>query len=150
MKIEGCKRKKHHCYVGKQKTDGTNGTATAANSSSSAEEMLSSVRNDFYQTPSSVIVSFYLKKIVKEKATVEFKDNGLEIDLDLPTSDGKRFKGTIPLFASIDPDKSQFKIMGTKLELELAKKDGTSWSTLRSDEKGTGERIQVGRAARMV
>ncbi|EXJ85015.1 hypothetical protein A1O3_05690 [Capronia epimyces CBS 606.96] len=145
MKIEGCKRRKGHCYVGKKNkaSGGTNGTATA-------EEMLSTVRNDFYQTPTSVIVSFYLKKIVKEEAKVEFNDSGLEIDLDLPTSDGKRFTGTIPLFAPIDPEKSQFKIMGTKLELELAKKDGTSWSTLRSDEKGTGERIQVGRAGRMV
>ncbi|EXJ85932.1 hypothetical protein A1O1_06301 [Capronia coronata CBS 617.96] len=153
MKIEGCKKRKRHCYVGKKKPNNNNNKAGGTNGAAAAdeeEEMLSTVRNDFYQTPTSVIVSFYLKKIVKEKAKVEFKDNGVDIDLDLPTSDGKRFKATIPLFAPIEPGKSQFKIMGTKLELELAKKDGTSWSTLRSDEKGTGERIQVGRAARLL
>lgn len=144
MKIEGCQTKKRHCYVGKKKEEGADGTSAAV-----AEGSLDTVRNDFYQTAGGVIVSFYLKKIDKERARVEFKDDGLEIDLDLPTSDGKRFKGTIPLFATIDPQASKFKIMGTKLELELVKKDGTSWSALRSDEQGKGHRIQIGRAGRV-
>ncbi|KIX04638.1 uncharacterized protein Z518_05508 [Rhinocladiella mackenziei CBS 650.93] len=145
MKIEGCKKRKKHCYVGKKKsTDGQ-----GARTQQGQEELLADVRNDFYQTPSSVIVSFYLKKIDKDRAKVDFKESGLEIDLDLPTSDGKRYTKTIPLFAQIEPDKSQFKIMGTKLEMVLFKNDATiSWSTLRSDEKGTGERIQLGRAGR--
>ncbi|KAK4936133.1 hypothetical protein LTR10_022929 [Elasticomyces elasticus] len=142
MKIEGCKTKKRHCYVGKDKRkkqpDGT-----------AAEEKLESVRNDFYQTTGTVIVSFYLKKIDRERAKVEFLASGTEIELDLPTSDGKRFSATIPLFAEIEPERSTFKIMGTKLEMELAKKDGTSWTTLRSDEEGKGHRIQVGRPGRV-
>lgn len=130
--------------MGKKKKPMDGGDATTAQ----AEERLENVRNDFYQTPSSVIVSFYLKKIDKARARVEFKDDGFSVDLDLPTSDGKRFTRSVPLFAQIEPDKSQYKIMGTKLELVLQKKDGTSWSTLRSDERGTGERIQLGRAGR--
>jgi CS domain len=105
------------------------------------------VRNDFYQTPTTVIVSFYLKKIDKAKAKVEFS-SPTSLDLDLPTSDNKRYFQTIPLFAPIDQKASQFKIMGTKLELTLAKADGSSWPVLRGDEVGTGEIIQVGRAGR--
>jgi CS domain len=105
------------------------------------------VRNDFYQTPTTVIVSFYLKKIDKAKAKVEFS-SPTSLDLDLPTSDNKRYVQTIPLFAPIDQKASQFKIMGTKLELTLAKADGSSWPVLRGDEVGTGEIIQVGRAGR--
>ena len=145
MKIEGCKTRKRHCYVGKNKKKSVDAHLAAAEEE---EQVLESVRNDFYQTPSSVIVSFYLKKIDKERAKVEFKGDGLSVDLDLPTSDGKKFTKVIPLFAEIEPEKSQFKIMGTKLELVLAKKDGTSWSALRSDEKGTVGRIQLGRAGR--
>lgn len=104
-------------------------------------------RNDFYQTPSSVIASVYLKKIDKEKAKVEFTAN--TIDFDLPTQDNKRFQATWKLFAPIDPAQSQYKVMGTKLELTLVKADGTSWPVLRSDDKWTGERIQVGRAGRV-
>lgn len=149
MKIEGCKTKKRHCYVGKPKPKKETADGGGDGVTGDGEELLPTVRNDFYQTVGSVIVSFYLKKIDKERAKVEFKENGTEVDLDLPTSDGKRYKSVVPLFAEIVPDKSAFKIMGTKLELELCKKDGTSWSTLRSDEQASGTRIQIGRAGRV-
>lgn len=103
-------------------------------------------RSDFYQTATSVNVSLYLKKIDKENAVVNFSPTS--IDMDLPTTDNKRFKDTYNLFAPIDPEKSQFRVMGTKLELTLAKADGTSWPVLRSDDKWTGERIQIGKAGR--
>ena len=94
-----------------------------------------------------MIASFYLKKIDKAKAKVDFS-SPTTLDLDLPTSDSKRYVQTIPLFASIDPNASQFKIMGTKLELTLVKADGSSWPVLRSDAARTGEIIQVGRPGR--
>jgi len=142
MKIEGCKKRKRHCFVGKR------GKEKQGASSTGAEEKVDSVRNDFYQTGSSVIVSFYLKRIDKERAKVEFAQDGRSVNLDLPTSDGKRFAQVVPLYGAIDPQKSQFKIMGTKLEMNLVKADGASWTVLRSDEKDTGERIQIGKAGR--
>ncbi|PYH87161.1 chord-domain-containing protein [Aspergillus uvarum CBS 121591] len=132
LKIQGCTEKTKHLFVGKGKPPG--------------EEKVDTVRNDFYQTPSSVNVSLYLKKIDKENAKVQFTATSLE--LDLPTTDNKRYKDTYQLFAPIDPEKSQFRVMGTKLELTLIKADGTSWPVLRSDDKWTGERIQVGKAGR--
>jgi CS domain len=105
------------------------------------------IRNDFYQTPTTVIASFYLKKIDKAKAKVTFTSS-TTLDLDLPTSDNKRYLATIPLFAPVDQKASQSKIMGTKLELTLVKADGSSWPVLRSDQARTGEIIQIGQAAR--
>ncbi|KAK5053964.1 hypothetical protein LTR84_001926 [Exophiala bonariae] len=150
LKIEGCRTRSRHCYVGKKKKirdadDGHGGPAEAEE-----EEKLPTVRNDFYQTPSSVIVSFYLKKIDKARAKVEFAESGETVTLDLPTSDGKRFASVLPLFAPVDPEKSSFKIMGTKLEMVLVKKDVASWSSLRNDEQPTGGRIQLGQAGRAV
>ncbi|KNG86817.1 CORD and CS domain protein, partial [Aspergillus nomiae NRRL 13137] len=133
LKIEGCKEKKKHLFVGQGKPAG--------------EEKVESVRNDFYQTPHSVNVSLYLKKIDKNQAKVEFSEQS--IDLDLPTTDNKRYKDTYQLFAPIDPAKCQFKVLGTKLELMLVKGDGTSWPVLRSDDKWSGERIQIGQAGRV-
>lgn len=105
-------------------------------------------RHDFYQTPTTVIASFFLKKINKERAKVEFAP--VELSLDLPTSDTppKRYKAVVPLFGPIDTAASKFKIMGTKLEVTFVKADGASWQTLRSDEQRTGGIIQVGRAGR--
>ena len=109
---------------------------------------LSFCRHDFYQTPTTVIASFFLKKIKKENAKVEFAAQ--ELVLDLPTSDTppKRYKTTVPLFGPIDTAESKFKILGTKLEVTFVKADGASWATLRSDEQRTGEIIQVGKAGR--
>ncbi|SPO00860.1 related to zinc-binding protein [Cephalotrichum gorgonifer] len=139
MNLEGCGKKDRHLFVGSGK-DKDNKTGAGG------EEILETVRNDFYQTPTTVIASFFLKKIVKDKSTVKFGEN--KIDLDLVTSDSppKRYTAEIPLFAAIDPEKTSFKILGTKLEVTLAKADGASWAVLRSDDTHTGEIFQVGRA----
>ena len=105
-------------------------------------------RHDFYQTPTSVTASLFLKKIDQGRAKVEFTSQDTVL-VDLPTADNKRYKTEIPLFGNIDTARSTYKIMGTKLEMTLVKADGASWPTLRSDEQNhTGEIIQVGRAGR--
>lgn len=134
MKIAGCKTKSQHLFVGKKKDD-------------QAEELLQEVRNDFYQTATTVIASLYLKKIDKERSTVDFKADS--VALDLATSDNKRYKTEMVLFGPIKAEESKFKIMGTKLELTLAKADGAGWPVLRATDPHTGEIIQAGRAGRV-
>ncbi|RDW85793.1 CORD and CS containing protein [Coleophoma crateriformis] len=140
MKIEGCKTKNRHLFIGSGKKEGAG--------ASGGEEILETVRHDFYQTQTTVITSFFLKKINKDAAKIEFASQ--QVSLDLPTSDSppKRYKAVVPLFGAIDPTASTFKVMGTKLEVTFVKADGASWPVLRSDEARTGEIIQVGRAGR--
>lgn len=136
MKIAGCKTKSRHLFVGKAKAP-------------DEEEALKEVRNDYYQTAATVIASLYLKKIDKERSKVEFSDDGTKLELDLHTSDAKRYQTTMVLFGPIKPVESKFKVMGTKLELTLAKADGQGWPVLRADDPHTGEIIQAGRAGRV-
>ncbi|KAL7824206.1 chord domain-containing protein [Trichoderma gracile] len=140
MKIEGCKTKDKHLFVGSGKKD---------KAESGGEEILTTVRHDFYQTPTQVIASLFLKKINKDTSKVDIKEK--EVDLDLTTSDStpKRYTATFPLYGTVDPGKSSFKVLGTKLELLLAKADGASWPVLRSDEQLTGEILQIGRAGKV-
>ncbi|PSK40323.1 Integrin beta-1-binding protein 2 [Elsinoe australis] len=133
LKIEGCKTKSRHCFVGKKKE---------------GVEELDTVRTDFYQTASTVIASLFLKKVDKENSTIKFKD-AQTVELDLKTSDSKRYKKDISLFAGIDVEKSSYKVLGTKVEFNFVKADGTSWPVLRSDDRHTGEIIQMGRAGRV-
>ncbi|KAI1505255.1 HSP20-like chaperone [Biscogniauxia marginata] len=149
MKIEGCKTSPRHLFIGSGQDKAKKAKGGTSASGDGGEELLESVRHDFYQTPSTVIVSFFLKKIDSTKATVKFEAQALQ--LDLPTSDAqpKRYKTTVPLFASIDTEKSSFKVLGTKLEVSLYKADGASWPVLRSDEQRSGEILQVGRAGRV-
>ncbi|KAL2369880.1 CORD and CS domain-containing protein [Blastomyces gilchristii SLH14081] len=131
MKIIGCKERARHLFLGKGKKSG--------------EEKVDNIRTDFYQTATSIMATLYLKKIDKASAKVNFS-SPTTIELDLPTADNKRFKETFNLYAPIDVEKSSFQIMGTKMDLNLAKADGTSWPVLRKDDKHTGEIIQIGRA----
>lgn len=143
MKIGGCKTRKGHCFVGKRSK------ANARNNND--EELLEDVRNDYYQTPNTLIVSFYLKKIDKEAAKVEFLSDGSGIDLDLVTGDTprKRFKKRVDTWKQLVPEKCKSKIMGTKLEMELYKQEGgVGWPMLAKGGIETGERIQVGKALR--
>ena len=132
MKIPGCKTKDRHLFVGAKKDP-------------NAEEQLNEVRNDFYQTATTVIASLYLKKISKERSQVQFAD-ARTVDLDLHTSDNKQYNTSVTLYGPIKPEESKFKIMGTKLELTLAKANGAGWPVLRADDPHTGEIIQAGRA----
>ncbi|OTA99791.1 hypothetical protein M426DRAFT_324862 [Hypoxylon sp. CI-4A] len=149
MKIEGCKTSPRHLFIGSGQQKSKGNTANASGSAGGGEELLETVRHDFYQTPTTVIASFFLKKIDKDKATVKFEPQA--IALDLPTTDAlpKRYKTSVPLFGRIDPEKTTYKILGTKLEVTLYKADGASWPVLRSDERLTGEILQVGRAGRV-
>jgi len=106
------------------------------------------LRNDFYQTPTTVIASFFLKKIAKDKASISFAPTSLSLDLPTTDTPPKRYKNVVQLFGAIDAQASSFKIMGTKLEVTLVKADGASWPVLRADDRRTGEIIQVGRAGR--
>lgn len=77
-----------------------------------------------------------------------FKEKALDLDLVTGDSPPKRYTAEVPLYGAIDTEKSSFKILGSKLELTLAKADGASWPVLRGDEALTGEIYQIGRAGR--
>lgn len=136
LRIEGCTTKDRHLFVGsgkvkeKKKEEGQDGEK---------------VRCDFYQTPTQVIASFYLKKIDKAASSVEFV-NDRDVRLRLKTEDGKDYEETVELFGPIDPEKSKFRFASVKLELTLAKTDGTGWPVLKASDRHTGEIIQSGRA----
>ncbi|KAL4729875.1 hypothetical protein ACLX1H_001904 [Fusarium chlamydosporum] len=131
MKIEGCKTKNKHLFVGSGKKDGAG-----------SEEVVSDVRHDYYQTPVNVIASFFLKKIDKSTAKIELQPKQLNLDLTTTDSPPKRYAAEVPLYGSIDPEKSSYRVLGTKLEFVLAKSDSTSWPVLRGDEALTGEILQ--------
>ncbi|KAK0933772.1 hypothetical protein LTR29_014640 [Friedmanniomyces endolithicus] len=143
LKLPGCTTKSRHLFLGAKKRK-QNGLDAGAEE----EEIIKEVRNDFYQTATTVIASLYLKKIDRERSRVEFTGKQA-VELELHTSDGKRYETSMTTFGSIEPERSSFKIMGTKLELTLAKADGSGWPVLRVEDPHTGEIIQAGRAGRV-
>lgn len=80
---------------------------------------------------------------------MKFSDKAINLDLVTSDTPPKRYTALVPLFAPIDPEKTTFKILGTKLEVTLFKADGSSWPVLRSDDTHTGEILQIGRAGKL-
>lgn len=144
MKIEGCHKKPRHLFVGRKKAPAN---AQNTEGGEAGEEEVKDVRFDFYQSATSLTVSFFLKKIDKERAVVTFEEQS--VSLDLPTTDAKRYRKVVSLYGPIDTAKSRYSIMGTKLEVVLAKAAVSSWPVLRSDDRPTGEIFQVARAGKI-
>ncbi|OJD38781.1 cord and cs domain protein [Diplodia corticola] len=138
MKIGGCATKARHLFVGSKKKG----------KGEDEDDVVESVRSDFYQTPTTIIASLFLKKIDPACSTVALRADG--VALDLRTADRRRHAADLRFFAAVDPARSAYRVMGTKLELELRKAvDGQTWPVLRADDPRTGEIIQVGRAGRV-
>lgn len=141
LKLEGCTTKDRHLFIGSGKTKKEKEKAQQ----NAHSDKVTNVRYDFYQTPTQVIASFYLKKIDKAISRVEFHAP-YEVLLDLKTADGKVYFEKVELWGPIDQDKSAFRITPQKLELTIAKSDFSGWPVLKASDNPTGEIIQSGRA----
>jgi len=107
LEIEGCKQGSHK-FVEKINT----------------EENVQ-CRHDWYQQSASIIVSVYAKKVKKEESKIEFESNALRVFIKF--EDGKTFSRVYNLADVIDPAKSSFEFLTTKLEIKLVKANGKQW-----------------------
>ncbi|CAO3600243.1 unnamed protein product [Absidia cylindrospora] len=114
LKINGCKERQGHLFVGNTKKDGEQ-----------QEEMVD-LRLDWYQTQTNVIISIFGKN--KEDTQVKFTSRA--IDIDIKMKDNKRYKKHLPLFHLIDSEGSKFTALSTKVEINLKKSNGMSWAAL--------------------
>ena len=86
----------------------------------SVQTPASKIRYEWFQTEKNVIVTLYCKGIPKDKATVDIKDNSLEMSFPLPSGSDYNFS-LDPLFSNIDRMKSKYEIKSTKAEFTLVK-----------------------------
>ncbi|KAI8821412.1 chord-domain-containing protein [Fimicolochytrium jonesii] len=116
LKIKGCKRAKHRF------TDVDN---------SQPQEI--QCRHDWYQTPSTVILSVFAKKVDKEATSITFTSS--ELRMNIKFQDGKTSTFNTALSQPIDPAGSKYEVLSTKIEVVLKKVNALSWATLEPNEK---------------
>ncbi|KAG9003367.1 hypothetical protein FRB90_011194 [Tulasnella sp. 427] len=114
LKIPGCKTGKH-VFVKKAK-------------STDSKEELVKPRIDHYQTLDKVHVSVFAKKVDASSSKVEFEEEKIHLQLNLP--EGKKCIQSLDLWAAIDPTASTYKILGTKVDIVLVKQQAKSWTLL--------------------
>ncbi|XP_041378117.1 cysteine and histidine-rich domain-containing protein 1-like [Gigantopelta aegis] len=88
-----------------------------------------SCRFDWYQTGPDVCISFFAKASLPEKTLVEA--NKVVLKVHLVFDGGKSvFDQQFILWDAIDPERSNVKLLGSKVEINLKKKESFSWPTL--------------------
>ncbi|KAK4689485.1 suppressor of G2 allele of SKP1, partial [Tremellales sp. Uapishka_1] len=94
-------------------------------------------RHDFYQTPTQLILSIYLKSYQSLAADIAFDFEPTSLTITLPpfpgTEDSRPKRIVIePLFGEIRPEDSTWRVASTKFEIKLAKASPITWTTLLS------------------
>eukprot|EP01086_Lenisia_limosa_P009568 TRINITY_DN33068_c0_g1_i1.p1 TRINITY_DN33068_c0_g1~~TRINITY_DN33068_c0_g1_i1.p1 ORF type:complete len:375 (+),score=78.90 TRINITY_DN33068_c0_g1_i1:37-1161(+) len=87
---------------------------------------------DFYQTSSHVTIAIYIKGIESDGSTIEFDNNEMSVDLQLPN--GSRYMMEVDLAGPIIPFESKYTISASKIEIVLKKADSRKWKALERSE----------------
>uniref|UniRef100_H3CR35 SGT1 homolog, MIS12 kinetochore complex assembly cochaperone n=1 Tax=Tetraodon nigroviridis TaxID=99883 RepID=H3CR35_TETNG len=90
-----------------------------------------SVKHDWYQTESHVVVTVMAKNISKDGVSVSFTEKELSAAVQLPS--GEDFHLCLHLLHPIVPEHSSFKILSTKVEFKMKKTEAIRWEKLEGE-----------------
>ncbi|XP_037950641.1 protein SGT1 homolog [Teleopsis dalmanni] len=86
-----------------------------------------SVRHDWYQSETAVVVTIMLKNAVEKKYKVNITPERLEVSAE-------DYEFNVNLFRPINVERSSHKAYSTKIEINLAKEVGERWNSLEFQE----------------
>lgn len=90
------------------------------------------IREDWYQSNNEVTVTIYAKNVQEKTLSIEFGPR--LVSVSFPSADNSEYNYNLdPLFGTIDPEKSSYKVYGTKLEITLVKQVLGKWASLEGD-----------------
>jgi HSP20 family molecular chaperone IbpA len=143
--LKGCKEKPRHLFLGNPKK-----TKDAAEEGKKGEKKdLKGVRQDFYQTPTTLNLSLYVKGVKKGESGMKVQFEEGVMDVRLETEGGEVYEERVELYAEVDKGECKVKVLGTKVEVTLAKKAPGGWPVWRRGEEAPkGIILQVGGAGR--
>lgn len=89
------------------------------------------IKHDWYQSNDSVTVNILAKGAPKDATVVEFEKDSLSVSFPITGSSSEYHFSAEPLYASIDPSQSKFRVTPNKVEITLKKAaQGVKWHTL--------------------
>jgi len=107
---------------------------------SNKKQILKSVRRDWYQTDTHVIVTVLIKKVKADDVSVNYTPDSLDFSVKIPDKD-VTYELKMALEKKIDPETSAFKITPSKIEIRLKKADGFRWTNLGEDKAATKKHV---------
>ncbi|KAL3879102.1 hypothetical protein ACJMK2_031415 [Sinanodonta woodiana] len=86
---------------------------------------------DWYQTGTHVIITVLQKNVKREDLSIDIHENSVSVTIQ--QSSGSDFSLELDLAHPIVPEQSLYKVMSTKIEIKLKKKEGIQWTMLEGD-----------------
>lgn len=110
------------------------------------------IRHEWYQTPSHVVFTLYVKGVPKDKAVVDITEKTvcsaftprasstkrlIQLTVNFPLPSGSDFVFDVdPLYELVDPGQSTYSILSTKVEVKLLKAVvGKKWADLEGTQE---------------
>jgi len=93
------------------------------------------IKHDWYQSADTVTVNILAKGAPKDMTTVEFEKDTLSISFPISGSTSDYNFSADPLYASIDPTQSKYRVTANKVEVTLKKAAPGKWHNLEGDRK---------------
>ena len=91
------------------------------------------IKHDWYQTETTVVVEVRIKGLANDKVHVNFQPRDLSVTAAIPGRDSE-YCLEIDLAHEIQPEKCTFRVLSTKLEIKMLKKDGIRWTVLEGED----------------
>ena len=122
----------------------TSGPKNSVNSSedkkSSSDQVVANIpeqpkiKHDWYQTETTVVIEVRIKGLNKEQVSVEFQPRELNVSATIPQRNNAEYNLDLDLAHEIQPERCTFKVLSTKLEIKMLKKDGIRWTVLEGED----------------
>jgi suppressor of G2 allele of SKP1 len=94
------------------------------------------IKTDWYQTATTVTLSIMAKGVPKDQASVDIEKDTVSISFPVAESSSEYVYSVDPLYASIDPAQSTYRVTPTKVEVTLHKATpGVKWHNLEGEER---------------
>lgn len=94
------------------------------------------ITHDWYQTDQYIIVEIRVKGLQQDQVKIQFETTSLSVSAKFPKSSaakGSEYSLELDLANEVLPQDSFFKVLSTKLEIKMKKKEGIRWSALEGD-----------------
>lgn len=109
---------------------------TAAAPKALVSTPVNKIKFDWYQNNESVTINFLAKGVPKDSANVDMEKDAFFLSFPVSGSDSDYSYNIDPLYASIDPTQSKYRVTPNKVEVTLRKAAvGVKWHNLEGDRK---------------
>ncbi|XP_050442154.1 protein SGT1 homolog [Adelges cooleyi] len=86
------------------------------------------IKKDWYQSETHVYITILGKHSSKEDCSIRFEPDSITVEAKFAT--GQLYTLCLKLFKNIVPDRCNYKVLSSKLEVVLAKAESGRWDTL--------------------